>query len=178
MTPDVVQAPYKIFIGVDVDKRSFALTAVDGAGLKHSGKMPSDPEQLYRFIQNRYGGCRVLCTYEAGSTGYHLYDYLQERGQACQVVSPLGIPKPPNQVVKNNRLDSEKLAVESRKGDLTPISGCRRAPIVNCGIWLWPRRTMPKAGSWPNNESRPCCCMPTLRVGTARRAGRTAISRP
>ena len=112
---------YDVFIGIDVDKRSFALTAVDQGNMKKSCKLPSDPEKLAQTIENRYAGQRVLCVYEAGPTGYHLYDYLKERNQPCLMVSPLSIPRPPNSRVKTNRIDSEKLAVELRGGKLTPI---------------------------------------------------------
>jgi len=116
---------YDIFIGIDVDKRSFALTAVDHGTMKKSCKLPSDPDQLLRTIKHRYDGQRVLCVYEAGPTGYHLYDYLMERNQPCLMVSPLSIPKPPNSRVKTNRIDSEKLAVELRGGKLVSI----RVPV-------------------------------------------------
>jgi transposase len=112
---------YDVFIGIDVDKRSFALTAVDHGTMKKSCKLPSDPGQLLRTIQHRYDGQRVLCVYEAGPTGYHLYDYLKEQNQPCMIVSPSSIPKAPNQRVKTNRVDSEKLAVELRGGNLKPI---------------------------------------------------------
>jgi len=112
---------YDVFIGIDVDKHSFAITAVNHGTLKKSCKLPSDPEQLWQTIQHRYDGQRVLCVYEAGPTGYHLYDYLKERNQPCLMVSPLSIPKAPNSRVKTNRIDSEKLAVELRGGKLTSI---------------------------------------------------------
>jgi transposase len=112
---------YDVFIGIDVDKRSFALTAVDHGNMKKSCKLPSDPEQLVQTIEHRYAGQRVLCVYEAGPTGYHLYDYLKKQNKPCLIVSPSSVPKPPNQRVKTNRIDSEKLAVELRSGKLTPI---------------------------------------------------------
>lgn len=112
---------YDVFIGIDVDKRSFALTSVDHGTMKKSCKLPSDPDQLLQTIRRRHDGQRVLCVYEAGPTGYHLYDYLSERNQPCLMVSPLSIPKAPNSRVKTNRIDSEKLAVELRGGNLVPI---------------------------------------------------------
>lgn len=112
---------YDIFVGLDVDKNSFAFTVKDHNRLNQSKKIPSEPEQLYHYMKNRFADKRILYAYEAGGTGYHLYDYLSERRENCLVVSPLSIPKAPNQKVKNNRLDSQRIVDELQAGKLTSI---------------------------------------------------------
>ena len=67
---------YDVFIGIDVDKKSFAFTVQDHNSMSRSKKIPSSPEQLYNYIRNNFSGQSVLCAYEAGPTGYNLYDYL------------------------------------------------------------------------------------------------------
>lgn len=128
---------YDIYVGIDVDKKSYALTAINQDTYKQSCKLPSEPEQLVKTIQNKYAGKRVLCVYEAGPTGYHLYDYLNGHNQKCVMVSPSSIPIAPNHRVKTNRVDSERLAVELRGGNLKPIrvpEGAYRdlRHLVNC----------------------------------------------
>ena len=51
-----------------------------------------------------------MFAYEAGPTGFGLYDAITRAGHSCLVASPGGIPKAPNNRVKTNRLDSQKLA--------------------------------------------------------------------
>lgn len=97
---------YDIFIGIDVDKSKFSFTVSDNGIMKKTKTIPSNPQYLYNYIQNNYSGKRVICAYEAGPTGFHLYDYLKEREINCLVISPLSIPKAPNERVKNNHIDS------------------------------------------------------------------------
>lgn len=112
---------YDIFVGLDVDKKSFAFTVKDHTDMKRSKKIPSNPEQFFTYLQNNYSDKKVICAYEAGPTGFHLYDYLTRKEIPCLVVSPLAIPKAPNERVKTNRIDSEKLAQDLRSGSLESI---------------------------------------------------------
>ena len=60
---------YDVFIGVDVDKKSFATTYLTHDNLQdHSLKMAAKPENLHRYFQKRFPGKRLLYTYEAGPT--------------------------------------------------------------------------------------------------------------
>ena len=112
---------YDVFIGIDVDKRSFAFTVQDHDIMSRSKKIPASPEQLYNYIRNNFNDKRVLCAYEAGPTGYNLYDYLTQKEQPCVMVSPASVPKASNERVKNNRLDSNRIARYLKSGELKPI---------------------------------------------------------
>lgn len=110
MTPsNRIYQEHDIFVGIDVDKNSFAFTVKDHNTMNRSKKIPSNPEHFYNYIQNHFSGRRVICTYEAGPTGFNLHDYLKEKEIPCHIVSPLSIPKAKDDKVKNNRLDSKKL---------------------------------------------------------------------
>ena len=67
---------YDTFIGIDVDKKSFSFTVKDNNGMMRSKKIPSDPEGFHNYIKKNFADKKILCAYEAGPTGYHLYDYL------------------------------------------------------------------------------------------------------
>jgi len=121
MTLDYLPKEYDIFVGLDVDKKSFAFTVKDHNDMKRSKKIPSNPEQFFNYLQNNYTDKKVICAYEAGPTGFHLYDYLNRKDIPCLVVSPLSIPKAPNEKVKTNRIDSEKLAQDLKSGSLRSI---------------------------------------------------------
>ena len=114
-------AAYDVFVGIDVYKKSFAVTVKDRQGAELSRKMPADPVQLENFLKKRFTGQKAICAYEAGPTGYHLYDYMKARHQPCIVTSPVTMRKAPNEVVKTNRLDSAKLAQELRAGGLKSV---------------------------------------------------------
>lgn len=112
---------YDIFIGVDVDKKSFSFTVKDHNTMNRSKKIPSDPEQLYNYIQKNFKDKRVICAYEAGPTGFHLHDYLEEKELRCIVTPPISIPKAPNERVKTNRIDSNKITQELMSGRLKSL---------------------------------------------------------
>lgn len=121
MTTTYLPKEYDIFLGIDVDKNKFSFTVQDHSVMSKAKTIPSEPEQLYNYVQNHFAGKKVLFAYEAGPTGYYLHDYLSEKKQNCLVVSPLSIPKAPNQRVKNNRIDSQKIVEELKAGKLKSI---------------------------------------------------------
>lgn len=121
MTRKEINNEYDVFIGIDVDTKSYALTIRDRNNLKESKKMPARYEQLEQYIQNRFGGQRILCAYEAGCTGFGLHDYLTAHDQECVLLSPLSIPKAGNQRVKTNRIDSNKIASVIKENDYHPV---------------------------------------------------------
>ncbi len=121
MTPSYSPNNYDIYIGLDVDKRSYAFTVKDHNTMMRSKKIPSNPEHFYNYLDNNYKGKRVICAYEAGPTGFKLYDYLNTKNIPCLVVHPLSTPKAPNERVKNNRIDSAKLTQHLKSGNLRSI---------------------------------------------------------
>lgn len=112
---------YDTFIGIDVDKGSFSFTVRDHGMMKRQRKIPSKPGDFYNYIQNILDGRKVVCAYEAGPTGFHLYDYLNGMQIPCYVTSAAGIPKPSNEKVKTNRIDSGKIAEYLMSGEFKPI---------------------------------------------------------
>lgn len=115
------------FVGIDVDKKSYSFTVTDNNTMKRSKKIPSNPEQLYNYINKTYPGKSVLYAYEAGPTGYGLFDYITSKGATCFVVSPNTIPKASNDKVKNNRIDSASISEKLSNNQLESI----RVPLGN-----------------------------------------------
>lgn len=112
---------YEIFVGLDVDKRSISLTVVDHYGLEKSCKMPYQADNLLNYIERRYAGQRMILAYEAGPTGFGLYDDITAAGYRCLVVSPSATPRSASERVKTNRIDSRKLAESLRGGSIHGI---------------------------------------------------------
>lgn len=101
---------WELFVGLDVDKSSISVSVHDKYDLIRSLKIPYDPENLLSFVQNHYGDQRVIFAYEAGPTGFGLFDAIVGAGHRCLVVSPAGVPNAPNKRIKTNKLDAKKLA--------------------------------------------------------------------
>jgi len=116
-----VPRDYDVFAGLDVDKRSISVTFTDHRGLSRSVRIPYSVEHLLHYVGKHFAGQKVAFAYEAGPTGYGLYDGLVAHGAPCLVASPSMIPKAPGQRVKTNRLDSRGLSETLRGGQLKSI---------------------------------------------------------
>jgi transposase len=114
-------ADFDIFLGMDVDKKSIDFTCSDSQKLLRSVHIPNHSEPLVRYVQKHFPNQRVLFAYEAGPTGYGLYDGLKAAGFSCLVTPPSMIPTAPGQRVKTNRLDSKKITEALRAGQLKSI---------------------------------------------------------
>ncbi len=116
-----VPRDFEIFGGLDVDKKSIAVTFMSHQGLLQSFSMPYRAEYLLSYVGKHYEGKRIAFAYEAGPTGWGLYDRLTAEGHLCVVAAPSMIPKVPGQRVKTNRLDSRKLSEQLRGGQLKSV---------------------------------------------------------
>lgn len=126
MTPkEYVPNDFDIFIGLDVDKKSYVLNARDRGQTSHAKKIQAKPETLLNYINKQHPGKRVICAYETGPTGFGLYDYATKKGVPCLVVSPLSIPKAKNETTKTNKIDAEKISEYLQLGKLRSV----RVPI-------------------------------------------------
>ena len=112
---------YEIFAGLDVDKKGIAVTFADHTQLVKSMRLPYSSEYLLNYVRKFYPGQRIAFAYEAGPTGFGLYDDLIAEGHPCLVVAPSMVPRAPGQRVKTNRLDSKKLSEALRGGQLHSI---------------------------------------------------------
>lgn len=112
---------YDVFAGLDVDKKSISVTFTDHQGLVKSMCMPYSVEHLVNHVRKHYGDKKVAFAYEAGPTGYGLYDGLVAQQYPCLIASPSMIPKAPGQRVKTNRLDSRGISENLRGGQLKSI---------------------------------------------------------
>ena len=121
MRGTLIPLEYDVFAGLDVDKRSMSVTFSDHQGLMRSLRMPNKVEHLVNYVRKHFAEEKVAFAYEAGPTGYGLYDGLKAEAYTCLVVAPSMIPKAPGQRVKTNRLDSRKLSENLRGGQLKSI---------------------------------------------------------
>ena len=116
-----VPQEFEIFGGLDVDKKSIAVTFMSDRGIVQSFSMPHRAEHLLSYVGKHFEGKKVAFAYEAGPTGWGLYDRLTAEGHLCVVAAPSMIPKVAGQRVKTNRLDSQKLSEHLRGGQLKSV---------------------------------------------------------
>jgi len=116
-----VPTDYDIFAGLDVDKRSISVTFTNHQEFIRSLRMPYSVEHLVSYVRKHFADQKVAFAYEAGPTGYGLYDGIVAQAYPCLIVSPSMIPKAPGQRVKTNRLDSRLLSENLRGGQLKSI---------------------------------------------------------
>jgi len=76
---------------------------------------------LLNYVRKHFSEERLAFVYEAGPTGFGLYDELVAAGHPCLVVAPSMVPTAPGARVKTNRLDSRKLSTALRGGELKSI---------------------------------------------------------
>lgn len=112
---------FDLFLGMDVDKKSIDFTCADARRIVRTVHIPNDVEHLVRYVRKHFSQKKVLFAYEAGPTGYGLYDGLTAGGFGCLVSPPSMIPTAPGQRVKTNRLDSKKITEALRAGQLKSI---------------------------------------------------------
>jgi len=112
---------YDVFAGLDVDKRSISVTFINHEGVIRSLRMPYSVEHLVNHVRKHFPDQKIAFAYEAGPTGYGLYDGLVAQAYRCLIASPSMIPKAPGQRVKTNRLDSVGLSENLRGGQLKSI---------------------------------------------------------
>jgi len=120
-TQTFIPRDYDVFAGLDVDKKSISVTFSDHQGFLKSLSMPYSAEHLVNHVRKHYGDKKVAFAYEAGPTGYGLYDGLEARAYKCLIASPSMIPRAPGQRVKTNRLDSRGISENLRGGQLKGI---------------------------------------------------------
>ena len=117
----IIPAHFDIFAGLDVDKKSMATTFTDHGTLFKSLRLPYSSTQLLNYVDKHFPGQRIAFAYKAGPTGFGRHDDLVEQNCTCLVVAPSMVATAPGNRVKTNRLDSKKLSVQLRGGELRGI---------------------------------------------------------
>ena len=118
---------YSRYVGLDTHKDTIAIAVAEKGreDALYLGRIVNEEAAIGRWLgrqRERWGTLDdVLMCYEAGPCGYGLYRYLKERGQECLVVAPGLTPHKPNERIKTDRRDAQKLAKYLRAGELTTI---------------------------------------------------------
>lgn len=110
-----------VFIGIDVHKKSYSVTAVCDKQVVKKDRLVADPEALIQYCKSKFKGAEVLTAYEAGFCGFSLHRTLINAKIRSRIVHAAGVEVAVRERVKNDRRDSEKIASQLAEGRLEGI---------------------------------------------------------
>jgi len=110
----------KVFIGIDVHKKSYSIAAICNGSLIKKTTMVADPQVLLSFLHN-FKDAEIETAYEAGFSGFHLHRFLAGNGIKNMVVHPASIEIASRERVKNDKRDSLKIATQLCAGRLKSV---------------------------------------------------------
>jgi len=111
----------KVFVGIDVHKRTYSLVAICEEVIVKRWSMKADVEACRAALIKFFAGANISSVYEAGFSGYSLHRELLKHGIGNIVISPASVQKAPNDRVKTDQLDALKMATQLSKGLLRAI---------------------------------------------------------
>lgn len=107
-----------IFLGIDVHKRTYSVTAVcDGCVVKQDTFIAS-PQVLVVYCKKAFKGAIIKSAYEAGFCGFVLHRFLIDQNIHNIVVHPASIEVESNNFKKTDKRDSKKIAIQLSAGRL------------------------------------------------------------
>jgi transposase len=120
-----------VYLGIDVHKRTYSITAVIDNRIVKKTSMPADKQALLSFILKHFPNCQIYSAYEAGFSGYGLHRFLQMNRVNNIVVHPASIEVVPKVRSKTDKRDSQKIAIQLAVGRLS----CVNIPSIQRESW-------------------------------------------
>jgi transposase len=111
-----------VYLGIDVHKKTYSVTAVQDKVVVKRATMPAIPETLLSFIRNHFPNCKVFTAYEAGFSGFGLHRFLLKHHIQSLVVHAGSIEIAINNRSKTDKRDSEKIAFQLSQGKLQSVN--------------------------------------------------------
>jgi transposase len=111
----------KIYLGIDVHKATYAVTALCEKIVAKKATLQANPEGLVTFCKKFFPGATIESAYEAGFSGFHLHRVLEKNGITNLVVHAAGIEVAVGDRVKTDKRDSLKIATQLEANRLRGI---------------------------------------------------------
>ena len=112
----------KLFIGMDVHKKSWTLQLRTDLFVYKTFTMPPSCDSLASYVQKNFPNHEVTCCYEAGCCGYWIARSLQSRGWKVLVVNPADVPRTDKQGwQKTDKIDCRNLCKQLQTDNLKSI---------------------------------------------------------
>lgn len=117
-----ITAETKLYIGIDIHKRSWKVHCSTDLFSGKSFSMPPDPLQLKAYVDRHFSGYDVSTAYEAGCCGYYAHRCFESYGWRSLVVNPADIHrKGKERFTKTDRIDAQLISRELKDGRLSSI---------------------------------------------------------
>ena len=112
----------KLFIGMDVHKKSWTVHFKTDLFDNKTVTMPAEPASLIKYVEKNFEGHEISCCYEAGCCGYWIARALKEKDWQVSVVNPADVPRNNKQDwQKTDKIDSRNLCKHLSDGNLKGI---------------------------------------------------------
>ena len=111
----------KIYLGIDVHKKTYAVTALCEKIVVKKATLPANPEGLVVFCTKFFPGAKIESAYEAGFSGFYLHRILEKNSIKNLVVHAAGIEVAVGDRVKTDKRDSLKIATQLEANRLKGI---------------------------------------------------------
>lgn len=112
----------KLFIGLDIHKRSWSVHMRTDISDHKSMTIPANKERLVDYVETHFPDHQVSLTYEAGCCGFSPARYFLEQAWEVIVVNPADVPMMDKQhYQKTDRLDCMNLSKQLKLGQLQGI---------------------------------------------------------
>lgn len=111
----------KVYLGIDVHKKTYAVTAICEKTAIKKATITASPEGLVVYCKKYFPGAAVESAYEAGFSGFHLHRVLEKNGIKNIVVHAAGIEVATGDRVKTDKRDSLKIATQLEANRLRGI---------------------------------------------------------
>jgi transposase len=110
-----------IFLGIDVHKSTYSVTAISDGEVIKRDKMTASPEILVNYCKKYFKNAHIKSAYEAGFSGFYLHRYLLQNGIKNIVIHAASIEISSRDCVKTDKRDSFKIASHLSCNRLRPI---------------------------------------------------------
>jgi transposase len=117
-----ITAQPKLYIGIDIHKRSWKVHCATDLFAGKSFSMSPDPQQLRTYVSKHFPDYEVTTAYEAGCCGYYAHRCFGSYGWRSLVVHPADIyRKGRERHTKTDKIDAQLIARELKDGRLASI---------------------------------------------------------
>ena len=121
MNTQITAVP-KLFIGIDIHKRSWKIHCATDLSCGRTFSMSPKPEFLKDHVEGHYPDHEVSTAYEAGCCGYRAHRCFESYGWRSLVVNPADVfRKGKERHTKTDRIDAQLIARELKDGRLESI---------------------------------------------------------
>jgi transposase len=122
MKTQIINTEPKLFIGIDVHKKSWSVSMRTDIAEHKTYSCPPSAELLYDYVTTNFKHHTVSITYEAGPCGFSAARYFLNMAWDVLVVNPADVPKMDKQnYQKTDKIDSRNLCKQLQINNLKGI---------------------------------------------------------